>query len=195
MKKTAKTILVCLCLLIFSTLFLFASGLSDGYHGTRLDPPKAPLAASFQQIGRSADQTALVVELPENHKAKTVILYFGDELGLFGEAIGEFEVIDNAAVCHLDNNIEIPQNATKIWVCTLNEEKLINSDFSIDLPQVMRVGNEDSAKTEPNEEANLEKYAIVAIIVAVVLSSVGYVFLNKGKDEEIKEMEESTSEA
>lgn len=194
MKKTAKTILVCLCLLIFSTLFLFASGLSDGYHGTRLDPPKAPLAASFQQIGRSADHTALVVELPENHKAKNVILYFGDELGLFGEAIGEFEVIDNAAVCHLDESIEIPTKATKIWVCTLNEEKLINSDFSIDIPQVMRIGNDDSADVEPKGEESLEKYAIVAILVALVLSSVGCVFLSKGKDEKINEMDDKANE-
>ena len=184
MKKAVRIGVVFLCVVIFASLLLIAVKHTDKVH----KEPKAPISVSFKPLSRLMEPTTLVVELPENHNADNVILYFGDELGHFGAPIGSYSVTGERVECVLADDIVCPENVTKIWIYTSNENAISNSGYSMDLsyaadPAIVEDDNQSEKGTD------VEKYAVIAIAASLVLSLIGYAWLGKKKPEKVKEPE------
>lgn len=187
MKNVAKCFVVFLCVVLFASLLFFAVKQSDAMSSA----PKAPLYASHIPIARSIDPTAISVELPENHNADKVVLYFGDELGRFDAPIGVFEIMENTAVCQISGDVVCPENATKIWVYTLNDKGMSDTGCAVDLsyPTVPVLSDDEPEKKPP--EAS--KYALFVIGAAILLSLLGYTWLGKKPVENAEKIKEEAN--
>ena len=184
MKKALRFGVVFLCAVIFASLLFIAVRQTDKNY----QEPKAPISVGFKPLSNLMEPTTLVVELPENHNADEVILYFGDELGKFDAPIGSYPVTDETVECELAGDIVCPENVTKIWVYTLNDHSISNSGYSMDLSYAaapMALGDDD----ESESGSNVEKYAVIAIASALILSFIGYAWLGKKKSEDTADSE------
>lgn len=183
MKNVMKTLLVSACVLLFACLVIWAST-NTFDAGNGLNPPKAPVMITYRAPETVNDPTALVVELPKNHNAKNVILYFGDELGRYDSQIGKYAVASDVVVCEIDGAVACPLTATRIWVYTQNDQVMSDTGLSIDLYGTSTIVS--SHDMEGADEDNTEKYAYAVIMGAALISTVGYIFLGhskKGEDE------------
>ena len=178
MKKAIKISLICVCVLIFASLFVIASGLID--NATAM--PKAPLSVEYK-MPQSIDETiALAVTLPDSHKAERVEIYFGDELGKYKSVLGSFEAEENVVVCPIDTAVEVPNGTTKLWVYTSNENGMSEEGYVIDMPYAALMARDvenTSTENDENSGASLEKYAPIVIFFAIVISTFGYAMLKK----------------
>ena len=186
MKNVAKCLVIFLCVTLFASLLFFAVKQSDAMSSM----PKAPLYASYMPIARSIDPTSISVELPENHNADKVVLYFGDELGRFDAPIGVFEITENTAVCQISGDVICPENATKIWVYTLNDKGMSDTGCTVDLsyPTAPVLADDEPEK----RDAEASQYAVVAIGAALLLSVLGYAWLGKKPSENTEKVEEKS---
>ena len=181
MKNVMKTLLVSACVLLFACLVIWAStNTLDAGNG--LNPPKAPVMITFKAPETVNDPTALVVELPENHNAKSVMLYFGDELGKYDSLIGRYDVVSNVVVCEVDSNVACPLMATRIWAYTQNDQLMSDTGLSIDLYGTSAMIEVEDTLAET--EKSTENYAYTVIIGALLVSTVGYIFLGNSKKDE-----------
>lgn len=185
MKKTLRFSAVFLCVIIFASLLFVAVKHTDKNNNI----PKAPLTASFVSPEKPTDSTTVMVELPENHNAEKIIVYFGDALGRFNTPIGTFEVSANKVMCKLDGQITCPETATKLWFYTINEEAVSDNGYSLDLNYAtspITYIYEDEA----DDGEDVKKSSVIVIAAALLLSLVGYAWLGKGKTDEVNDAEE-----
>lgn len=183
MKKLLKISVVILCVAVFASL-LFVAMKQTGLGGTM---PKAPIYASFTPIARSVDPTSISIELPEDHNADEVVLYFGDELGRFNDPIGTYEVTATTMVCQISGDVSCPENATKIWVYTRNEKGISDTGCSVDLYPSSSLALDDGIE---DAEKNFANYPYITVIAALVISLLGYVWLGKKPAENEEKSEE-----
>ena len=188
MKKALKFSVVFLCVAIFASL-LIISVKQSGLGGSM---PKAPIYASFTPIARSTDPTSITIELPEDHNADEVVLYFGDELGRFDETIGVFEVTENTVICKLSDQVVCPENATKIWVYTVNGEGMSDTGCAVDLSYPTSPLKLDDEPEEKGKDSS--RYVAIAIGAALLLSFLGYAWLGKKPAEDEERIEEQARE-
>ena len=181
MKDIMKTLLVSACVVLFACLVVWASTGSFGTNST-LNPPKAPILVSYRAPESINDPTALVIELPKDHNAKSVMLYFGDELGKYDSLIGKYDVVSDVVVCEIDSNVACPLTATRIWVYTQNDQLLSDKGISIDLYGTSAIVEAEDTPAETEKVP--EKYAYTVIIGALLVSTVGYIFLGNSKKSE-----------
>ena len=191
MKKAARFILVFLCVAIFASLLLIAAAHDKYMMNTA---PKAPTSVSFKPIESALDPTALIVELPKEHNAESVVVFFGNEEGRFEDSIGTFEVEENTAVCELDSSVVCPENTTMIWVYTSNNNSMSEDGCVLDLQNNLYAIGVDDNEEPAKKDESFEIYAVVTIVGAIALSVLGFVFLGKGKETPDGEVKEITNE-
>ena len=178
MKKILRFGVIVLCVIIFSSLLFIAVKQTDRSN----KEPKAPISVGFMAIARSTDPTSILVELPENHHADEIVLYFGDELGKFEPCIARFEVTEISMVCNMPKDLVLPENATVIWVYTANEYGISEKGQPLSL---LHAPVPSLAEDESEERVkSVERYAIIAIAAALVISFLGYALLGKKTPDE-----------
>lgn len=184
MKKVLRFCVVLLCVVIFSSLLFIAVK----QIGNENKEPKSPISVSFMSITRSTDPTSILVELPEDHHADKILVFWGDELGRFEPSVATFDVAENPMVCAMPKDLVMPENATMLWVYTANEYGISESGYSLSLVYAPDPSALDEEKSADN---NVEQYAVIAIAVAILLSVLGYVWLGKKSPDELKNTEET----
>ena len=178
MKKTARLLSIAICIILFASLVIFAS--AKGSEGT---PPRAPISAEYKDVAPEDMGPVLIVTLADSN-ADFVIVYFGDELGRFDCELGRFAAADTVN-CELDASSIAPEGTTKLWVYSANEHGLSTKGCSVDMFESFSRSRIGGAESPDN---TLESYAIAVIIAAVVISSVGYIFLrDPHKNDESRE--------
>ena len=186
MKRIWRLGAVFLCVVMFiSLLFIAVRQTNRESH-----EPKPPVSVRFMAIARSTDPTSIVVELPEKHNADRIIMYFGDELGYFEPPIATFEVTENPMICNMPKDIVMPENATMIWVYTANEYGTSMGGMHISLAYAPDPAELDKDNVE-DKEISAEKYTVILIATALLISFVGYVLLGKKTPDEPSETKEA----
>ena len=185
MKKIWRLGVVFLCIVMFISLLFIAVRQSN----KKSHEPKAPISVRFMAILRSTDPTSIVVELPENHNADRIMMYFGDELGRFEPCVATFEITGNPMTCDMPKDLIMPENATMIWVYTSNEYGISDSGKSISLMYAPDPTDLDENKDEASD-VNAGKYVVILIAAALVISFIGYAWLGKKNPDELSNTEE-----
>lgn len=180
MKKALKFVLVFLCVSIFASVLLFA--VKQTAEESTL--PKAPIFVTYKPLESIYDPMAVLVTLPDNHNAEEVVLYFGDELGRYEGEIGRYFVEESTVTCEISNDVVFPEGATRIWAYTVNEKAESEDGYDMDLyaTEILPLIEEDE---KPVEETGGEKYVIILIGAALLLSFVGYLWLGRKKPEDV----------
>lgn len=182
MKKIWRFGVVFLCFIMFASLLFIAVKQTEKSN----HEPKAPISVRFMSLLRSTDPTSIVVELPENHNADKIVIFFGDELGYFEPSIAEFEITENPMICEMPKDLVMPEKATVIWVYTANEYGMSDDGKSISLMYAPDPADLEESGSDA-ELNNTEKYAVILIAVALLVSLLGYAWLGKKTPDEIKE--------
>ena len=187
MKRLLRISVVFLCVAVFASLLFIAVKQSSAASVM----PKGPIYATYASRARSVVPTSICVELPENHNAEGVVLYFGDELGRFDDLIGMYEVTDNTVICDLPMDVEFPEKATKIWIYALNEKGMSDTGCQVDLSNQAAPTTLDEESEE--KEVKVEHYALITIGSALIVSLLAYAWLGKkpAEDEEKSEEEKA----
>ena len=173
MKKIVRVFLILICISAFASLIVFAA--NDVDNGAI---PKAPLSAEYKDAEPGDNGPILLVTLQNYQSVDSVVIYFGNELGRFSADADEIR-------CEINVLAPIPAEATKLWVYTENELGLSSGGCSVDMYESLSRSRIGGAEAPDNR---LEAYAVVVIIAAAVISSVGYIFLrDPSKKEDGKE--------
>ena len=189
MKKVLRFGVVLLCVIIFSSLLFIAVKQTD----LTTKDPKTPISADFMVPTRSIDPTSIMVELPENHNADEIVMYFGDELGHFEPAVASFDVTEQSIVCAMPGDLVAPDNATMIWVYTANERGVSEKGISVSLMHAPNQTTLDDGDVD-EQVKNVEIYAVIVIASALLISFIGYMWLGKKTDAELKTAEKEGQE-